>query len=116
MRPQASQVSASGFSLRTARPRRAAPTIAGSWNCGGNCYLSLYGWTTNPLMLWAVVGGGHIDGIAVALAIACDVHPLQNMRVLNYLKSEFDQDQSGLDRWCHAAQCRPLAIVAAAGE
>jgi maleylacetoacetate isomerase len=37
---------------------------------------------------------------ALALTIACDVHPLQNLRVLTYLKSEFDQDQSGIDRWC----------------
>jgi maleylacetoacetate isomerase len=36
----------------------------------------------------------------LALTIACDVHPLQNLRVLNYLKSEFDQDQSAVDRWC----------------
>lgn len=27
-------------------------------------------WTLNPLMLWAVVAGGHIDGLSVALAMA----------------------------------------------
>jgi maleylacetoacetate isomerase len=37
---------------------------------------------------------------ALALTIACDVHPLQNLRVLNYLKSDLDQGQSGVDRWC----------------
>lgn len=26
-------------------------------------------WTVNPLMLWGVVGGGHIDGLAMALAM-----------------------------------------------
>ena len=37
---------------------------------------------------------------ALALTIACDVHPLQNLRVLNYLKSELDQDPQGVARWC----------------
>ncbi len=37
---------------------------------------------------------------ALALSIACDIHPLQNLRVLNHLKTEFDLDQAGLDRWC----------------
>ena len=37
---------------------------------------------------------------ALALSVACDVHPLQNLRVLAYLKSEFGLDQAGLDRWC----------------
>jgi maleylacetoacetate isomerase/maleylpyruvate isomerase len=33
-------------------------------------------------------------------AIACDIHPLQNLRVLDYLRTEFEQDQKGLDAWC----------------
>jgi maleylacetoacetate isomerase len=37
---------------------------------------------------------------ALALSIACEIHPLQNLRVLNHLKTEFGQDQAGLDRWC----------------
>jgi maleylacetoacetate isomerase len=37
---------------------------------------------------------------AFALVIACDVHPLQNLRVLRHLKEEFGQDQDGLDAWC----------------
>ena len=37
---------------------------------------------------------------AFAQVIACDVHPLQNLRVLRYLKRSFAQDQDGLDVWC----------------
>jgi maleylpyruvate isomerase len=35
-----------------------------------------------------------------ALSIACDIHPLQNLRVLRHLKSQYGQDQAGLDQWC----------------
>jgi maleylacetoacetate isomerase len=35
-----------------------------------------------------------------AQAIACDIHPLQNLRVLRYLKRTLGQDQAGLDAWC----------------
>jgi len=37
---------------------------------------------------------------AFALAIACDIHPLQNLRVLDYLKNELGHEQSVLDDWC----------------
>jgi maleylacetoacetate isomerase len=37
---------------------------------------------------------------ALALSIACDIHPLQNLRVLAYLKGELKQDQATADRWC----------------
>jgi maleylacetoacetate isomerase len=37
---------------------------------------------------------------AFAQVIACDIHPLQNLRVLQYLRSELGQDQAGLDAWC----------------
>ena len=34
-----------------------------------------------------------------ALAIACDIHPLQNVRVLNYLRRDLSQDESGVTDW-----------------
>ncbi|MGN8118416.1 maleylacetoacetate isomerase [Labrys sp. 22185] len=37
---------------------------------------------------------------AFAQIIACDVHPLQNLRVLDYLKANFAADQAALDAWC----------------
>jgi len=35
-----------------------------------------------------------------AQAIACDIHPLQNLRVLEYLRKELGQTQAGIDAWC----------------
>ncbi len=36
---------------------------------------------------------------SMALAIACDVHPLNNLRVLNYLRSPLGQDEAAVDTW-----------------
>lgn len=53
---------------------------------------------------------------AFALAIACDIHPLQNLRVLQYLKRSLGQDQAGLDTWCGRwlgeglAACEAIAV------
>lgn len=33
--------------------------------------------------------------------IGCDVHPLQNLRVLNWLRDEFRADEDGVTRWIH---------------
>ncbi|MDR3470689.1 MAG: maleylacetoacetate isomerase [Devosia sp.] len=38
---------------------------------------------------------------AFAQDIACDIHPLQNLRVLNYLSAHFGADQGALDAWCN---------------
>jgi maleylacetoacetate isomerase len=37
--------------------------------------------------------------VAMAMAIACDIHPLNNLRVLKYLKGELGQPQEEIDRW-----------------
>jgi maleylpyruvate isomerase len=34
-----------------------------------------------------------------ALTIACEIHPLNNLRVLRYLKREMDQPDAARDRW-----------------
>lgn len=36
---------------------------------------------------------------ALSLAIACDIHPLNNLRVLQKLKSEFGADDAACARW-----------------
>jgi len=36
---------------------------------------------------------------AAAQLIACDIHPLANLRVLRYLKRELDHDQAEIDAW-----------------
>ena len=35
----------------------------------------------------------------MALAIACEIHPLQNLRVLNYLRNEMKQAEAEANRW-----------------
>lgn len=37
--------------------------------------------------------------IAMSLRVACDIHPLNNLRVLKYLKSELGHSQEDVDRW-----------------
>ena len=36
---------------------------------------------------------------AMALSVACDIHPINNLRVLNYLRSEFAADEATVTRW-----------------
>lgn len=36
---------------------------------------------------------------AIALQIACDIHPLNNLRVLRYLKNPLGHDQDTIDTW-----------------
>ena len=36
---------------------------------------------------------------AMALAVACDIHPLNNLRVQQYLRGELGQDDATVSRW-----------------
>jgi maleylacetoacetate isomerase len=36
---------------------------------------------------------------AMALVVACDIHPLNNLRVLRYLESQLGQDEPSRNRW-----------------
>ena len=50
-----------------------------------------------PLLPAAVAERARVR--ALALSIACDIHPLNNLRVMRYLKSEFDLDETQRERW-----------------
>jgi len=50
-----------------------------------------------PLVPRDPADGAHVR--AMALAIACDIHPLNNLRVLKYLKGELGSSQEEVDRW-----------------
>jgi len=42
---------------------------------------------------------GRARSRAIAVAIACEIHPLNNLRVLNYLRDELKQDDQGVGTW-----------------
>ena len=50
-----------------------------------------------PLIPAAAAERAHV--VAMAMTIACDIHPLNNLRVLNYLKNELGHAQDEVDRW-----------------
>ena len=50
-----------------------------------------------PLMPRDPADGSHVR--AMAMAIACDIHPINNLRVLKYLKNELGQQQEAIDLW-----------------
>jgi maleylacetoacetate isomerase/maleylpyruvate isomerase len=55
---------------------------------------------------------------AASLIVACDIHPINNLRVLNYLKDELGQPPSVLDAWVHhwiAEGFRALEVTAGDG-
>jgi maleylacetoacetate isomerase len=46
--------------------------------------------------------GARAEVRALALAIACDIHPLNNLRVVNYLRSPLGHDDAAVNAWyCH---------------
>jgi maleylacetoacetate isomerase len=55
--------------------------------------------------------GAHVRSLA--LAIACDIHPLNNLRVLKYLKSELGHDQAEVDGWYRHWVAEGLAALEA---
>lgn len=59
---------------------------------------------------------------ALALLVACDIHPINNLRVLDHLRQSFGLDQDGINAWCRrwiesglAAYEARLAVAGTAG-
>jgi len=52
---------------------------------------------SRPLIPAMAAERAHVT--AMALAIACDIHPLNNLRVLKYLKTELGHSQNEVDDW-----------------
>ncbi len=50
-----------------------------------------------PLMPADAADRAHV--LALALAVACDIHPLNNLRVLKYLQGAFGVDDAAKDLW-----------------
>jgi maleylacetoacetate isomerase len=50
-----------------------------------------------PLIPAAAAERAHV--VAMAMTIACDIHPLNNLRVLKYLKHELGHSQDEVDAW-----------------
>ena len=56
-------------------------------------------------------GRAHV--LALALTVACDIHPLNNLRVLRYLKGELGQPQEAVDAWYRHWVAEGLAALEA---
>jgi maleylpyruvate isomerase len=52
-----------------------------------------------PLLPGDAIGRAKVR--AMAQLIACDIHPLNNVGPLRYLKNELGLDQGGIDAWYH---------------
>jgi maleylacetoacetate isomerase len=59
-------------------------------------YLDLR-YANQPLIPASAAERAHV--VAMAMTIACDVHPLNNLRVLNYLKGPLGHSQAEVDIW-----------------
>lgn len=51
--------------------------------------------------------------LAQALIIVADIHPLNNLRIRNYLTEEFGQDQAGINRWAQRWISRGFDVLEA---
>ena len=52
---------------------------------------------TPPLIPTPAAERAHV--VALAMMVACDIHPLNNLRVLKYLKGDLGHSQEEIDAW-----------------
>jgi maleylacetoacetate isomerase len=50
-----------------------------------------------PFLPTAAADRAHVVGMA--MVVACDIHPINNLRILKYLKNEMGQEQEAIDAW-----------------
>ena len=62
-----------------------------------------------PLLPRDAVGRAQVR--ALAQDIACDIHPINNLRVLRYLKSDMGHEQQDIDAWYRHWVATGLAVV-----
>jgi maleylacetoacetate isomerase len=68
-------------------------------------------WPEPPLLPPDPAEQAHVR--AMALAVACDIHPLNNLRVLKYLSGPLDQPQEARDAWYRHWVAEGLAALEA---
>jgi maleylpyruvate isomerase len=51
-----------------------------------------------PLLPRHATGRAHVR--AMTLLIACEIHPLNNLQVLEYLRTDLAQSETAIDAWC----------------
>ena len=73
-------------------------------------YLDLR-YPNQPLLPVSAAERAHV--VAMAMAVACDIHPLNNLRVLKYLKNDLGHSQEEIDRWYHHWICEGLPALEA---
>jgi maleylacetoacetate isomerase len=54
-------------------------------------------YSNQPLIPAATAERAHV--LAMAMTVACDIHPLNNLRVLKYLKDPLGHSQDEIDSW-----------------
>jgi maleylacetoacetate isomerase len=59
-------------------------------------YLDLR-YANQPLIPASAAERAHV--VAMAMTVACDIHPLNNLRVLKYLKNQLGHSQDEVDAW-----------------
>ncbi len=88
-------------SYRAVNPSQLVPALVeGDLSVGQSIAMLEYLEETHPQPpLLPTDASGRARVRAIAQHIACDIHPLNNLRVLKYLKQELGQDQEARDNW-----------------